>query len=165
MDPLNLFIMTKTDFGYKLIKADKIIDINNYNITQVNADEYYLEKKLNYKEINFKTLSKYDFTGCIIKQCLLDNNLIQVKSLNKLLEKVYLKINNKEVIKKNSLLNIEFINNDIRGWNQIKKLGISYPKPKSNMLIHEISKQLEIANISMMLKLELENDQLIKIKI
>lgn len=165
MDPLNLFIMTKTDFGYKLIKADKIIDINNYNITQVNADEYYLEKKLNYKEINFKTLSKYDFTGCIIKQCLLDNNLIQVKSLNKLLEKVYLKINNKEVIKKNSLLNIEFINNDIRGWNQIKKLGISYPKPKSNMLIHEISKQLEIANISMMLKLELENDQLIKIKV
>lgn len=165
MDPLNLFIMTKTDFGYKLIKADKIIDINNYNITQVNADEYYLEKKLNYKEINFKTLSKYDFTGCIIKQCLLDNNLIQVKSLNKLLEKVYLKINNKEVIKKNSLLNIEFINNDIRGWNQIKKLGISYPKPKSNMLIHEITKQLEIANISMMLKLELENDQLIKIKV
>jgi len=165
MDPLNLFIMTKTDFGYKLIKADKIIDINNFNITQVNADEYYLEKKLNYKEITPKTLCKYDFTGCIIKQCLLDNNLIQVKSLNKLLEKVYLKINNKEVIKKNSLLNIEFINNDIRGWNQIKKLGISYPKPKSNMLIHEISKQLEIANISMMLKLELENDQLIKIKI
>jgi len=165
MDPLNLFIMTKTDFGYKLIKADKIIDINNFNITQVNADEYYLEKKLNYKEITPKTLCKYDFTGCIIKQCLLDNNLIQVKSLNKLLEKVYLKINNKEVIKKNSLLNIEFINNDIRGWNQIKKLGISYPKPKSNMLIHEITKQLEIANISMMLKLELENDQLIKIKI
>lgn len=165
MDPLNLFIMTKTDFGYKLIKADKIIDINNYNITQVNADEYYLEKKLNYKEINFKTLSKYDFTGCIIKQCLLDNNLVQVKSLNKLLEKVYLIINNRDQIKKNSLINIEFIHNDIRGWNQIKKLGISYPKPKSNMLIHEITKQLEIANISMMLKLELENDQLIKIKV
>jgi len=165
MDPLNLFIMTKTDFGYKLIKADKIIDINNYNITQVNADEYYLEKKLNYKEINFKTLSKYDFTGCIIKQCLLDNNLVQVKSLNKLLEKVYLIINNRDQIKKNSLINIEFIHNDIRGWNQIKKLGISYPKPKSNMLIHEITKQIETANISMLLKLELENDQLIKIKV
>ncbi len=165
MDPLNLFIMTKTDFGYKLIKADKIIDINNFNITQVNADEYYLEKKLNYKEINFKSLSKYDFTGCIIKQCLIDDNLIQIKSLNKLLEKVYLIINNKEQIKKNSLLNIEFIHNDIRGWNQIKKLGISYPKPKSNMLIHEITKQLETANISMLLKLELENDQLVKIKV
>lgn len=165
MDPLNLFIMTKTDFGYKLIKADKIIDINNFNITQVNADEYYLEKKLNYKEINFKSLSKYDFTGCIIKQCLLDNNLIQIKSLNKLLEKVYLIINNKDQIKKNSLLNVEFIHNDIRGWNQIKKLGISYPKPKSNMLIHEITKQLESANINMLLKLELENDQLVKIKV
>ena len=165
MDSLNLFIMTKTDFGYKLIKADKIIDINNFNITQVNTDEYYLEKKLNYKEINFKSLSKYDFTGCIIKQCLLDNNLIQIKSLNKLLEKVYLIINNKEQIKKNSLLNVEFIHNDIRGWNQIKKLGISYPKPKSNMLIHEITKQLELANINMLLKLELENDQLVKIKV
>ena len=165
MDPLNLFIMTKTDFGYKLIKADKIIDLNNFNITQVNIDEYYLEKKLNYKEINFKSLSKYDFTGCIIKQCILDNNLIQIKSLSKLLEKVYLIINNKEQIKKNSLLNIEFIHNDIRGWNQIKKLGISYPKPKSNMLIHEITKQIETANISMLLKLELENDQLVKIKV
>ena len=165
MDPLNLFIMTKTDFGYKLIKADKIIDLNNFNITQVNVDEYYLEKKLNYKEINFKSLSKYDFTGCIIKQCILDNNLIQIKSLNKLLEKVYLIINNKEQIKKNSLINIEFINNDIRGWNHIKKLGISYPIPKSNMLIHEITKQLETANISMLLKLELENDQLVKIKV
>lgn len=165
MDLLNLFIMTKTDFGYKLIKADKIIDINIFNITQVNADEYYLEKKLNYKEINFKSLSKYDFTGCIIKQCILDNNLMYVKSLNKLLEKVYLIINNRDQIKKNSLINIEFINNDIRGWNQIKKLGISYPKPKSNMLIHEITKQLEICNISILLKLELENDQLVKIKI
>jgi hypothetical protein len=165
MDPLNLFIMTKTDFGYKLIKANKIIDLNNFNITQVNADEYYLEKKLNYKEINFKSLSKYDFTGCIIKQCILDNNLIQIKSLNKLLEKVYLIINNRDQIKKNSLINIEFIHNDIRGWNQIKKLGISYPKPKANMIIHEISKQLESANINISLKLELENDQLVKIKI
>ena len=93
------------------------------------------------------------------------NNLIQIKSLNKLLEKVYLIINNKEQIKKNSLLNVEFIHNDIRGWNQIKKLGISYPKPKSNMLIHEITKQLELANINMLLKLELENDQLVKIKV
>ena len=165
MDPLNLFIMTKTDFGYKLIKADKILELNNFNITQVNADEYYLEKKLNYKEITSKSLGKYDFTGCIIKQCLLDNNLIQIKSLNKLLEKVYLLINNKEQIKKNSLLNIEFIQNDIRGWNQIKKLGISYPKPKSNMLIYEIIKQLETAKINISLKLELENDQLIKIKV
>ena len=165
MDLLNLFIMTKTDFGYKLIKADKIIDLNNFNITQVSYDEYYLEKKLNYKEINFNSLVKYDFTGCIIKQCLINNNLVQVKSLNKLLEKVYLIINNKEQIKKNSLINIEFIHNDIRGWNQIKKLGISYPKPKSNILIHEITKQLETANISMLLKLELENDQLVKIKI
>jgi 5-methylcytosine-specific restriction endonuclease McrBC GTP-binding regulatory subunit McrB len=165
MDPLNLFIMTKTNFGYKLVKADKIIDLTNFNITQVNADEYYLEKKINYKEITSKSLGKYDFTGCLIKQCLLDNNLIQIKSLHKLLEKVYLIINNKEQIKKNSLLNIEFIQNDIRGWNQIKKLGISYPKPKSNMLIHEIVKQIETANINIVLKLELENDQLIKIKV
>jgi hypothetical protein len=165
MDPLNLFIMTKTDFGYKLIKANKIIDLDNFNITQVNADEYYLEKKLNYKEINFKSLSKYDFTGCTINQCLINNNLVQVKSLNKLLEKVYLIINNRDQIKKTSLINIEFIQNNIRGWNHIKKLGISYPKPKSNMIIHEISKQLELANINMSLKLELENDQLVKIKI
>lgn len=165
MDQLNLYIMTKTNFGYKLIKADKIIDLNNFNITQVNTDEYYLENKLNYKEIKSKSLGKYDFTGCIIKQCLLDNNLIQIKSLNKLLEKVYLLINNKEQIKKNSLLNIEFIQNDIRGWNQIKKLGISYPKPKSNMLIYEMIKQLETANINISLKLELENDQLVKIKV
>jgi hypothetical protein len=165
MDPLNLFIMTKTDFGYKLIKVDKIIDLNNFNITQVNADEYYLEKKLNYKEITSKSLGKYDFTGCLIKQCLLNNNLIQIKSLHKLLEKVYLLINNKEQIKKNSLLNIEFIQNDIRGWNQIKKLGISYPKPKFNMLINEIIKQIETANMNIILKLELENDQLVKIKV
>ena len=33
------------------------------------------------------------------------------------------------------------------------------------MIIHEITKQLETANINMSLKLELENDQLVKIKI
>lgn len=165
MDTSNVFIITETDFGYKLVRANKMIELDNFNITQTGLDEYYLERKLDFKEIQIKSIGKYDFRGCKIIHCAIDNNLIQVKSLNKLLEKVYLIINNKEQIKKNSLINIEFVHNDIKRWNQIIKLGISYPKQKPNMAIYEILKQLELSNSKLLLKLELENKQLVKIKI
>ncbi len=165
MDTSNVFIITPTDFGYKLVRATNSIDFDKFNITQAGPDEYYLERKSDFKEISNKSIGKYDFRGCKIIQCILDNNICQVKSLNKLLEKVYLLINNRDQIKKNSMINIEFVNNNIKGWSHITKLAISYSKPKANMAIHEILKQIESTDIKLLLKLELENKQLVKIKI
>ena len=164
MDTSNVFIMTPTDFGYKLVRASTLVDFEKFNITQAGPNEYYLERNSDFKEISIKSIGKYDFRACKIIQCVLNNNLIQTKSLNKLLEKIYVLINNKEQIKKNSLINIEFVNNDIKQWNYITKLGISYPKTKPTMIIHEILNQLEPTDIKLLLKLELENKQLVKIK-
>ncbi len=165
MDTSSIFILVETEFGYKMIRANKTVNFDNFNLTQAGPDEFYLERKSDYKQITKESIGKYDFAGSKIIQCLVDNNKIPAKSLNKLLEKIYLLINNKEQIKKNSSLNIDYVQNNIKGWNQISQIGISYPKPKPNMIIYEIIKQLEPTNKKLLLKLELENKQLIKLKI
>jgi hypothetical protein len=165
MDASNVFIMTPTDFGYKLVRANKTVDFEKFNVVQAGPNEYYLERISGFKLISNKSIEIYDFRGCKIIQCVLDNNIIQIKSLNKLLEKLYLIIDNKDQIKKKSLLYIELVQNNIKGWSQITKLGISYPKPKPNITIREIINQLESTDIKLLLKLELENKQLVKLKI
>ena len=48
MDINQIYIAKETPFGYKLTRADKIIDLENFNVLSTGVDEYYLEKKRYY---------------------------------------------------------------------------------------------------------------------
>ena len=52
MDINQIYIAKETPFGYKLTRADKIIDLENFNVLSTGVDEYYLEKKVEHKKID-----------------------------------------------------------------------------------------------------------------
>lgn len=165
MDFDKLFIAQETSFGYKLIKANKLIDINKYNIIVSNNDEYYLERLEDYKLIKLSNIDKYDFNKCKIKSCLINNGLTNIKKLNKLLLEIYKIINNRNIIVKNSHIHILEIFNNSKEYEYIKELNICFRKIKSKMTIHEIINQCQKSDIKLELKIELSNNELIKIRI
>ena len=56
MDTSSIFILVETEFGYKMIRANKTINFDNFNLTQAGPDEFYLERKSDYKQITKESI-------------------------------------------------------------------------------------------------------------
>lgn len=122
----------------------------------------FLERKDKYKLISFEDISLYNFKYCKILNCYIDNGAFDGNSLNKILIKIYKIINNSYEIKLNSVLKI--FDDKIKSYQYIKQLNISYVKPNNNIAIYEICNQIKKSNIKLELKIELFNNEIIKIK-
>jgi hypothetical protein len=161
MEINNAFFVTKTDFGYKLSKLTKQININDYDLVKVNNDEYFLERKDKYKLVSFDDISSYNFKYCKIISCYINNGAFNGNSLNKILVQIYKTINNSQEIISNSALKI--FENKKNNYQYIKNLNISYTKPNNNMAIYEIYNQIKKSGIKLELKIELYNNDVIKL--
>lgn len=167
MDINQIYISKETPFGYKLVKANKLIDLENFNIVPAGPDEFYLEKKSQFKKVNLTDIGKYNFTNCKIKEVTINNGLLSLKTLTKILVKIYKLIGNSNKIIKNSKLTIAKMKNGeikIKGREYIKNVNISYPKPDPNLCVYEIFSQSEANGIKIEFKFELTNQEMIKIK-
>ena len=167
MDINQIYIAKETSCGFRLIKACKLIELDSFNLVPAGVDEYYLEKKCEYKKVSWSDIGKYSFTNCKIKESSINNGLISVKTLIKLLSHLYQQINNANKIIKNSKLNITKVETGsikIKGKEYIKELNICYPKPEPNLCLHEIQIQSEVNNIKIDVKIELANKEQIRIK-
>jgi len=164
MDINQIYIAKETPFGYKLTKADKFINLENFNILSTGTNEYYLEKKVEYKKIEKLDVGKYNFTNSKITEVVINNGSSSIKSFGKILNLVYKQIGSSNKIIKNTKLNIIRVENKIKGREYIKTLGISYTKPDSNLCIYEIVNQCELNDIKIDIKIELSDKKLIKIK-
>jgi hypothetical protein len=111
MDINQIYICKETPFGYKLVKADKLIDLENFNIVQADSDEYYLEKKSEFKKVNPSDIGKYNFTNSKIKEVSINNGSSTLKTLPKILAYIYKQIDNSNKITKHSKLNISKVEN------------------------------------------------------
>lgn len=183
MDINQIYISKETSFGYKLVKADKLFELEHFNIVPAGPDEFYLEKKLQFKKINSTDIGKYNFTHSKIKEVQINNGLSNLKTLPKILAYIYKIIANSNKIIKNSKLAItkmptlkesnsviSVISQEnkeikIKGREYIKNLDISYPKPDSNLCVYEIFSQSELNGIKVEIKFELTNKEMIKIKL
>ena len=63
--------------------------MDKYNIVNSGPDEYYLERKSEYKLINLDNIGQYNFTNCKINDCIINDGSYQAKSLTKLLTIIY----------------------------------------------------------------------------
>jgi hypothetical protein len=161
-----VYISKETSFGYKLVKATKHFDLDNYNIILSETDEFYLEKKIQFKKVNTSDIGKYNFTNSKIKEVRINNGLSILKTLPKILVYIYKIISNSNKIIKNSKLIITKNLNGkikIKGREYINKLNINYIKPDSNLCVYEIFSQSELNEIKLEIKVELSNQEIIKI--
>lgn len=166
MEPIdfnNIYICTKTSFGYKLVKANKIIDSSNYNIIKAGSGQFYLEKNFKFKKIDENDIGQYEFSNCKIIEAKINNNSSSVKTLSKLLLKIYQLIGNNSLIIKHTKLNIEKYENKSKCYMCFN--GLSFPKPNENLAISEVITQSKLNDIKLELKMELVDRKQIQIKI
>lgn len=137
-----------------------ISNIANYNISFYNGN--MILKKIP-KKINLDDIKKYDFKKSKILECNIDNKKLELYKYKQIIKYLYDKINNIDLIKTNTLLNIKdgkFTND---GFNYFDKLGISVQGVDSNKAIKEILNISNICNINFNIKIKLENNEIINL--
>jgi hypothetical protein len=137
-----------------------ISNIANYNISFYNGN--MILKKIP-KKINLDDIKKYDFKRSNIIEIYIDNKKIDLCKYKQIIKYLYEKINNINLIKTNTLLNIKDGKFTTDGYNYLDKLGISVQGIDSNKAIKEILNISNICNIKLNIKIRLENNEIINL--
>jgi len=146
--------------------ADYNISFYNGNMILNKKQKKFIDdfKKLNLNEKkNIDDFKKYNFKKSNIIECNIDNKKIDLYKYKQIIKYLYEKINNIDLIKTNTLLNIKdgkFTND---GFNYFDKLGISVQGIDSNKAIKEILNISNICNIKLNIKIRLENNEIINL--
>ena len=144
------------------INNDNIIisNIENYNITFYNGN-LILSKKL--KEISLEQIKALDFKKSTIINCSINNENKSFKKYKQIINYLFEEINDIDIILDNTILNIEKGKYEDRGYKFNSKLNISIQGVDSNKSIQEIFNISKISQISINIKIKLENKQIVNI--
>lgn len=148
------------------------MELNNENIIISNIEKYeitfcdgnmILKKKRKTKMSQMEEIKKYNFRKSKILDCYIDDLNIKLNKYSLIIKYLYIKINNSELIKRNSLLNIVEGERNINGFRYLKKLNLSIQGVDANQAIKEIINISNICNIKIDFRIKLENDKIINL--
>ena len=142
-----------------------ILDDTNYAITNKNNGDKLLQKITSINITDINNIKKYDFRKSNILSCLLDDNEIIKLKYKSILENIYKIINDGTKIIKNSKLNIKTIKKLDEGFYYLEDLGISIQGVDSNKCLLEILNQCIENEISLIMKIKLNDETNININI
>ncbi|ATZ80234.1 hypothetical protein BMW23_0176 [Bodo saltans virus] len=128
----------------KMIEKDEIIK-KNYCL---NFAAYDIANKIKYTDVN-----KFDFTQSKIIECKINSKNHDRLNYRNILMKVYELLNDKNLIKKNTIINIEFGKYTEKGYKYIEELDMSLQGTDSNMTIKEIINQCKKNKIKIHMKI------------
>jgi hypothetical protein len=161
MEVYNVIQLNNGDILLKKV----IIDVTKYN-QKIKENGDILFEKINEIVINeFADLNNYNFTNSEIVQCYIDNKNITKLKYKSILTEIYSIIDNGSKIIKKTLLNIETLKKEVDGFYYLENIGISVQGVDSNKCIKEIVNQCICNNISIKMKINLTNGDIIKIDI
>lgn len=156
----NIYIATKTILGYKLTKLD--INLSKYNIINNNVDTIYLEKKDNKPIIvDGKDIAIYNLKNSKIIEAIINNGSRSISRYNKLLDTIYIMIGNYDNIIKKTVIPIHKGKTKAGGYTYLDNINMSYKKQDNNIMIREIISQCKNNNISLQLKIEIQETVII----
>lgn len=140
-----------------------ILDNTNYTIINKNNGDKILKKITTVNITDINDIKKYDFRKSNILSCLLDNDEIIKLKYKSVLENIYKIINDGTKIIKNSKLNIKTIKKLDEGFYYLEDLGISIQGVDSNKCLLEIINQCIENEISLIMKIKLNDETNINI--
>jgi hypothetical protein len=142
-----------------------LLDNTNYTITNKNNGDKLLKKitKIDINDVN--DIKKYDFRKSNILSCLLNDEEITKLKYKSILENIYKIINDGTKIIKNSKLNIKTIKKLDEGFYYLEDLGISIQGVDSNKCLLEILNQCIENEISLIMKIKLNDETNVNINI
>jgi hypothetical protein len=154
---------------YKYVNLDNddillekiIIDTTNYHsINQENGNILLRKNKIINNIDDLKTI---DFTKSNIIECTINNIPFYKLKYKSILEQIYNNINDGTIIIKNTKLNIKTIKKEDEGFYYLDNIGINIQGVDSNKCIYEICNQCINNNITISLKIKLNNGTIINI--
>ena len=134
-----------------------IQNIEKYDINFKNGN-LILKKKVKYQNNIFNN----DFKNSKIINCFVENKELDIIKYKPLLENIYFYINNREIIKDNTILNIEDGCLTDKGFKFIEELNFSVQGADSNKTLKEIVNISNICNIKLKFNIKLENDKIVE---
>ena len=140
-----------------------VLDNTNYTIVNKNNGDKILKKITTVNITGINDIKKYDFRKSNILSCLLNDDEITKLKYKSILENIYKIINDGTKIIKNSKLNIKTINKLDEGFYYLEDLGISIQGVDSNKCLLEIINQCIENEISLIMKIKLNDETNINI--
>ena len=98
-----------------------------------------------------------------ILSCYINNIKLDLNRYRTILEYIYDYIDNKDIIRDNSIMNIENGNINDRGFKFLEKYNFSFQGTDSNKTLKEIINICSTCNIDIKLQIKLETDKIINI--
>ena len=142
-----------------------ILDDTNYTIINKNNGDKLLKKITSVNINDAHDIKKYDFKKSNILSCLINDEEITKLKYKLILENIYKIINDGTKIIKNSKLNIKTIKKLDEGFYYLEDLGISVQGADSNKCLLEIINQCIENEISLIMKIKLNDETNININI
>jgi hypothetical protein len=140
-----------------------VLDNTNYTIKNKNNGDKILKKITTVNITDINDIKKYDFRKSNILSCLLNDDEITKLKYKSVLENIYKIINDGTKIIKNSKLNIKTIKKLDEGFYYLEDLGISIQGVDSNKCLLEIINQCIENEISLIMKIKLNDETNINI--
>lgn len=135
-----------------------IQNIENYNITFHNGNMILTRKEKKKEDIFINDFKKSQILSCYINNIKLDLN-----KYKQILEYIYDYINDKDIIKDNTILNIEDGNINNRGFKFMEKYNFSVQGAESNKTLKEIINICSTCNMNIRLQIKLESNKIINL--
>jgi hypothetical protein len=140
-----------------------VLDNTNYTIVNKNNGDKILKKITTVNITGINDIKKYDFRKSNILSCLLNDDEITKLKYKSILENIYKIINDGTKIIKNSKLNIKTINKLDEGFYYLEDLGISIQGVDRNKCLLENINQCIENEISLIMKIKLNDETNINI--
>ena len=142
-----------------------LLNNTNYTITNKNNGDKLLKKITSVNINDVSDIKKYDFRKSNILSCLSNDEEITKLKYKSILENIYKIINDGTKIIKNSKLNIKTIKKLDEGFYYLEDLGISIQGVDSNKCLLEIINQCVENEISLIMKIKLNDETNLNINI
>jgi hypothetical protein len=135
-----------------------ISNIEKYDITFHNGSMIIKRKQKDYSEF-----LKNNFTGSKLLNVKINDSEIKINKYTTLLKYIYNFIDDIEIIKHNTRINIIDGEYNDKGFKYLEKLNISYQGIDANKCLEEIINMCKCVNIVISLKIKLNNEEIIQL--
>lgn len=148
-----------------ILLKKKYYNLDDYDIINNENGDIIINKKQKIFICNIDDLKSYNFINSKCEYCKINGEIMTPSiKYNNILKNIFNIIDDGTKIIKNSILNIKTTNETEKGFKYLENIGISYQGIDSNKCIKEIFNQCTKNNIKIKMKIILENNKKINIK-
>jgi hypothetical protein len=159
---MEVYILNNLNNGDILLEK-KIIDDTEYIIDYKDNGDKLLKKINAINIIDIQDIKNYNFANSIILECTINDQKCNKLNYNPIIRQIYREIGDGSIIIRKTKINIKTIKIENKGFTYLEDIGISVQSVDNNKGLLEIIHQSIENNISLSMKIKLDNNTIVYI--